>query len=55
MTARELAEKLLALSDPDVEVTVNVWDRDYSEENEVESLIDWGSFVSIQHGPKVPR
>ena len=50
MLAKELAE--LLMKNPDVEVTVNVWDGDWSEENEVDQVIDWEGFVSIQHSPK---
>jgi hypothetical protein len=50
MLARELAELLRA--NPDVEVTVNVWDGDWSEEEEVDTVIDWESFVSIQHSTR---
>ncbi len=48
MIAKDLAAKLM--ENPDAEVTVQVWDGDWSDENEIESVIDWGSFVSIQHG-----
>lgn len=50
MLARELAERLM--EKPDAEVTVNVWDGDWSEEDEVDTVIDWGTFLSIQHSTR---
>ena len=51
MLARDLAEILLR--NPDVEVTVAVEDGDYVDEHEIDSVTEWGSFISIQHSRKV--
>lgn len=48
MKVKELRKKLKDF-DPEAEVTVNVWDGDYSEENEIDGFSDYKSFVSIQH------
>lgn len=50
MLAKELAQVLM--QNPDAEVTVNVWDGDWSEENEVDGVLEYTTYVSIQHSRK---